>query len=148
MSKKVHELFETFLSENGFRYTSQRRDIVTEIYKIRTHFEVEDFIDRLKKNQVAFSRATVYRTIKQLLEANLIQKILTKDGKVYYERGESHQQHDHLICNQCGKLFEIHDSGIEEIIQHFSETIGFVPQYRSLHVYGVCQSCQKTDSDK
>ena len=143
MSKKVHGLFEAYLSEQGFRYTSQRKDIVTEIYKIRTHFEVEDFIDKLKKNKIQFSRATVYRTIKQLLEAGLIQKIMTKDGKVYYERGDSHQQHDHLICNQCGKLFEMQNSEIDKLLDKMAESVGFTPQYRSLHVYGVCKTCNE-----
>ena len=142
MSKKVHELFETFLKESGQRYTKQREDIVTEIYKIRTHFEVEDFISQLKKKDIPFSRATVYRTIKQLLECNLIQKITTKDGRVFYERGGEHQQHDHLICNQCGKLFEIHDSSIDDILGMYAKKLGFEPQYRSLHVYGVCKSCK------
>lgn len=142
MSKNIHEMFKAYLLEKGFRYTAQRYEIVTEIDKIRTHFEVEDFIDQLRRKKLSFSRATVYRTIKQLLEAGLIQKILTKDGKVFYERGDSHQHHDHFICNQCGKLFEVFDSGIDDILNCYADQIGFVPQYRSLHVYGVCRSCR------
>lgn len=144
MIENVHDVFESFLSKNNQRYTQQRRDIVTEIYKVRTHFEVEDFIDQLRRENISFSRATVYRTIKQLLEASLIQKITTKDGRVFYERGGEHQQHDHLICNRCGKLFEIRDSAIDDILTMYAQKLGFASQYRSLHVYGVCKSCQKT----
>ena len=144
MKHDVHKVFELFLKDSGQRYTEQRRESVTQIYKIRTHFEVEDFIGQLRKKKISFSRATVYRTIKQLLEAGLIQKITTKDGRVFYERGGDHQQHDHLICNQCGKLFEIQDSSIDEILTMYAERLGFVSQYRSLHVYGVCKFCQKS----
>jgi len=78
-----------------------------------------------------------------LLEAGLIQKILTRDGKVYYERTPDHHQHDHLICSTCGKILEIKDEGIEQFLTAACDAIGFVPEYRSLHIYGQCRGCKK-----
>ena len=117
--------------------------IVDEIFKIKTHFEVEDFIDTFRSNTQKLSRATVYRTIKQLLEAGLLQKISTREGKVYYERSIPHHHHDHLICNQCGKIFEIKDEDIHTKLEAICSSKGFVSEYRSLHIYGTCQKCLK-----
>lgn len=140
--KEHHKVFSDFLEKTGSRYTAQKEDIVEEIFKTRTHFEVEDFLDRLKKKGVHFSRATVYRTIKQLLDATLIQKITTKDGKVYYEKAKQNEQHDHVICNICGKIFEIKDPEIADILDKVCDEIGFVPEYRSIHLYGRCTGCR------
>ncbi len=139
--KKHIQLFEEYLGKTGGRVTQQKLSILEEIYKTRTHFEVEDFIDRIRAKDKKFSRATVYRTIKQLLDAGLIQKILTRDGKVYYERTPDHHPHDHLLCNVCGKIFEIKDEAVDTLLSQACAAIGFRPEYRSLHIYGQCQRC-------
>lgn len=141
--KTPHKLFEDYLESKDSRYTKQKRAIVDEIFKIKTHFEVEEFIDRLRAEQNRFSRATVYRTIKQLLEAGLLQKISTRDGKVFYEKGIPDQHHDHIICNTCGRILEIKEGYIDEYLSEYCDKIGFVPEYRSLHIYGQCNRCAK-----
>ena len=95
----------------------------------------------LHRKKTSFSRATVYRTLKQLLDANLIQKISTKEGKVFYERSLESGQHDHVICNSCGKIYEITGTLIDDILADYCKNIAFKPHYRSLHLYGVCSKC-------
>ena len=144
MKKQYLATFVNYLKDNEGRYTSQKEVIATEVYRTRTHFEVVNFIDKLRaKKDGKISRATVYRTIKQLLEAGLIQKISTQDGKVYYERTPDHQQHDHLICNVCGKIFEMLDEEVTQKLDAVCQAMGFSPEYRSLHIYGKCKKCQK-----
>ena len=138
-----HKLFEKFLVEHKSRYTLQKRMIATEIFKTRSHFEIEEFIakQRIKKNRVA--RATVYRTVKQLFEAGLIQKIDGQEGKVFYECCKPKEQHDHLICKDCGKIMEFNDKEIEKSIQKQCDLLAFKLEYRSIHIYGKCDKCQK-----
>jgi len=141
-AKQFHKLFEEYLTSNDGRYTQQKQTITTAIEKIKGHFEVEDFIDNFRKKE-KLSRATVYRTIKQLLDAGLLQKISTRDGKVYYEKSKPQKEHTHLICNVCGKIFELKEPEMDNIIQKYCNKIGFTPQYQSIHIYGQCQSCKK-----
>ena len=138
-----HKAFEEYLSTHEGRYTLQKRVIVDEIFKIKDHFEIEDFIDRLRADKAKLSRATVYRTVKQLLDAGLIQKISTRDGKVFYERSNPDTHHDHIICNSCGKILEIKESFITDYLSIYCQKIGFLPEYRSLHLYGECSKCRK-----
>ena len=137
---KFHDAFEEYLETHSLRLTTQKTAIVDALLKVKGHFEIEDFIDSFRKSH-KLSRATVYRTVKQLLDAGLIQKILTKDGKVFYEKSVDKKVHDHLICNVCGKILEMKNSPIETHIQDYCDTISFVPEYRSLHIYGVCKKC-------
>ena len=139
--KKYLTRFEAYLEKTGGRFTSQKVAIVDEIDKTRTHFEIEAFIDKIRAKDKKFSRATVYRTVKQLLDAGLIQKISMQDGKVFYERTPDHQQHDHLICNVCGRILEIHDEAVGQLLDVLCQKIGFEPEYRSLHIYGKCGKC-------
>ena len=139
--KNPTKAFEDFLAKNASRFTPQKRKITTAIFERQDHFEVESFIDTLRKKNKTISRATVYRTVKQLLDAGLLQKITTKEGKVFYERNVGNRQHDHIICNNCGKILEIKEHIIEKYLSQYCEKIGFKPAYRSLHIYGECKEC-------
>ena len=132
----LHEKFEAYLASVDSRYTTQKRAIVEEILTRKGMFEVDAFIHDIRKGSKTFSRATVYRVIKQLIEASLLQKITTRDGKVYYEHHKPQQQHHHLICNTCGNIFEIKDASIEKNLEIFCNKQSFHPSYRSLHIYG------------
>lgn len=133
-----HLVFEKYLTEHESRYTSQKKEITTEIFNMSDHFEVEDFIESLRKQKKQFSRATVYRTIKQLLDAGLLQKISTKEGKVYYEGTSNQTQHAHVICNECGKILEIKDQRITDLLLECCNDLGITIEYQSLHIYGKC----------
>lgn len=143
MIEQYHEKFETYLTRINSRYTTQKRNIVDSILKQNDHFEVDEFLFELHKAKEDFSRATVYRTIKQLLEANLLQKVTTHDGKVYYEKSTTEERHDHLICNSCGKILEIKDNTIDKQLKKLCQSLNFHPEYRSLQIYGLCATCKK-----
>ena len=147
MSKvDIHGAFEDFLKAQNIRYTSQKKIILSGLLEMDGHFEIDDFLlDYKVKYKKSLSRASVYRVIKQMQDASLIQKIPTKLGKVLYEVVMYDDYHMHLICNQCGDISEIHKRKITDIIDADVTKMGFKPQYYSLHVYA---ECQKKNCDK
>jgi Fur family transcriptional regulator, ferric uptake regulator len=134
--------FETYLQSTNSRVTSQKKEIAELIFKTKDHFEVEDFIEIVRKKHKTISRATLYRTIKQLLDAGLIQKIRTREGKIFYEQSSSQKQHAHIICNQCGELNELKDKKMDDVINSYCSEIDFKPEYQSIHIYGLCKKCK------
>lgn len=142
----IHDKFETYLNGVGSRYTIQKRLIVKEIGKMKQHFEVDNFVGKMKRKDANCSRATIYRTIKQLLEAKMLQRIQTKDGKVYYEQNYHKEHHAHLICNTCGKIDEISEETISVWIRNYCKLKNFDAAYQSLHIYGTCTHCQKEET--
>ena len=138
MSKLAHQEFESYLFKTGSRYTIQKRLIVEEISKIQSHFEIDDFLLRKRTQLKNISRATLYRTIKQLLEAKMVQKITTKTGQVFYEQNFEKQTHAHLICNTCGKIQEISEETINHWINTYCKLHNFIPEYKSIQIFGNC----------
>ncbi|RAP25813.1 hypothetical protein DID74_02745 [Candidatus Marinamargulisbacteria bacterium SCGC AG-333-B06] len=134
----LHDVFDAYLKEHDSRYTKIKHFIAEEIFNLTDHFEVENFIDHLRSKTKDISRATVYRTIKQLLDANLLQKITTLDGKVFYEPSTPQLQHAHIICNNCGKINEMHDDNLNQLLADYCQSIDFTMTYQSIHVYGTC----------
>lgn len=135
-------IFEEYLKNNKSRYTSTKKLISNEVFNLSEHFEVEVFIDHLRAKHKTISRATVYRTVKQLLDASLLQKISTRDGKVFYEQSRPQNEHAHIICNNCGKIFEMHDKALREKINDYCNNMDFTVDYQSIHIYGQCSNCK------
>ncbi|MBL6722869.1 MAG: transcriptional repressor [Candidatus Margulisbacteria bacterium] len=138
----LHTQFEVYLGKHNQRYTQQKKDIVASIVTQVDPFEIETFLAQFNKDKRKIGRATLYRTIKQLLDAKLIQKIDTGNGRVCYKYNQELQHHDHMICNQCGQLYAINIEKLSNILNNECKAFGFTPEYRSLHIYGKCSNCR------
>ena len=144
----LHTTFETYLKKENLRYTQQKKDIVQAILDQKDHFEIDAFISSEFNKGTQLSRATVYRTVKQLLDANLIQKINIGDGKICYEHNPKLEHHDHIICNGCGRIYEMKNITIQTEIEKECQHLDFTPEYRSFHIYGKCNNCNTTKTDE
>ena len=49
----------------------------------------------------------------------------------------------HMVCIECGKVFEFYDSAIEERQRMVAGKAGFVMEEHSLYIYGMCQGMKK-----
>lgn len=139
--------FEKILKERGLKLTKQRLQIFKEIISKRGHFEIEDFVQRLKNKGVKVSRATVYRTLSILKDAGLVVEVVKFENKTYYEVGTK-EHHDHLICLNCGKFIEFHEDEIEKIQEKVCAKYKFKPVYHRLEIYGICENCNNKNQDK
>ena len=97
---------EAYLRRNGFRWTSQRRLIVRLALATHDHFTAEQMLVRCQKQDPRVSRATVYRTLSVLEEAGFVEGLDTGDGSRRFEHVLGHEHHDHMVCEQCGEIFE------------------------------------------
>lgn len=135
----VREIFRSYLKEKSQRQTPERMRILEEIYSSQGHFDADDIYDRIRKDGPKVSRATVYNTLDLLMECGLVQKHQFGHNHAYYERSYAYQQHDHLICQECGVVIEFCDPRILEIQRMLESIHGFEITDHSLHFKGVCQ---------
>jgi Fur family ferric uptake transcriptional regulator len=133
---------EKILKEKNLRLTQQRKDIFKEILKTEGHFEIEELVYKLKEKGINASRATVYRTLHLLKDLGLINEVIKRANKTFYEVNLK-EHHDHLICLSCGKIIEFHDDKIEKIQNKICKKFKFKPSYHRLEIFGICEECQK-----
>jgi Fur family ferric uptake transcriptional regulator len=85
------------------RMTEQRRVIARVLSESADHPDVEELYRRSVKIDDRISISTVYRTVKLLEDAGIIERHDFRDGRSRYEQmPESH--HDHLINLRTGKV--------------------------------------------
>lgn len=135
----VKEIFRAHLKEHKQRQTPERFIVLEEIYRADGHFDADDIFYKMEEVGTRVSRATVYNTLDLLVECGLVQRQQFGKSQYYYERAYAYQQHDHIICNDCGHVLEFCDPRIWEIQELIGKIHGVDIESHSLHFYGTCK---------
>ena len=122
---------------HGYRLTGPRRRVVESIASKEANFTAEE----LCAETSGVGRATVYRTLKLLVEHGLLCKMNLQDGSPRYSSPMSGHHH-HLVCVSCGSVSEFRESEIEQLLSQLEVSKqGTIVGHR-IEVYMVCPTCQ------
>lgn len=129
-----------FMESKGLRVTGPRLAIVEAAFGTTKHFTAEELLDMAKERDKSASRATIYRTLPILVESGLIREMdFGKNCKYYDPNYAEHPNHNHIICQDCDKIFEFDEEKIEEIEEEVSKKMGFKLQGQNLQLRGSCE---------
>lgn len=125
------------LKGRGYRNTLPRRTLALAIAKQKTHFTAEGLRRQLPPH---VGRATVYRVLKILVEADVLCRVMLEDDELHYQL--SHQDHHHhLLCVECGQSQDMMGCFIEDALASATALHGFQLSGHRLEVYGRCRDC-------
>ena len=119
----------------GIRMTGQRQLIIKVLENSKDHPDVETLFERANKIDNKVSIATVYRTVRTLQNAGILEKLEFNDGRSRFEDAVR-KHHDHLIDLDTGKVIEFFDEEIERIQQKIAKKLGYNLIGHKLELYG------------
>ena len=126
-------LLEKCLSQN-IRMTSQRQTIIKVIEDSEDHPDVDLMYRRSVEIDNTISIATVYRTVKLLEEAGVIERLEFGDGRSRYE--ESGEHHEHLVDVETGEVIEFYNEALEDMKRAIAEEMGYELVDHRLELFG------------
>ena len=144
VAQSPEEKFREYLGSRSKpqRFTGQQRDLVRHVFVQHNHFDADLLIDELKAAGLRVSRATVYRTLNKLVDAGLLRR-LELGPRMFYEHDYGYPQHEHLYCQQCGKVIEFQSASIETLIHDVGREHGFLTSGHTFIVRGTCAECNR-----
>ena len=120
--------------EKGIKITNQRRIVISILESSSDHPDVDELFFRALEKDSSISIATIYRTVKILEDANLIQKYDFGAGRSRYEISGKH--HEHLIDIDTGEVVEIYNSELEKLKVDIAKSLGYKLVDHRLELYG------------
>jgi Fur family ferric uptake transcriptional regulator len=87
-------------------------------------------------------RASVYRTLEQLEELELVYRVDVGGESAAYERNDPGEHHHHMVCVRCGRLVPFEDPSLERAIHRVGEVAEFEVTSHDVLLRGVCPRCQ------
>ena len=126
------------LEDQGYRPTVPRRAIIQILEGKLEGFTAEEIGSELPQ----VGRATIFRTIKLLMELGVICKLNLLDGAPRYSLSRI-EHHHHTVCVSCGNIGEFRAATIERLMRALGDDIpGDIVGHR-IELYVMCNRCTK-----
>ena len=134
---ELRERWKAYIQDKRLNTTSQRDAIVELFLRTKEHISIDELLAKVRKRHAKVGYATVYRTLKLLVDSGLAVERQFGDGQARYEIVGDH--HDHLICLKCGLILEFEDDEIERLQERIAARLGNFTVLRHRHeLYGLC----------
>lgn len=120
--------------EKNIRMTSQRQVILQVVDDSDDHPDVDQLYIRANEIDNTISIATVYRTVRLLEQAGIIEKLEFGDGRARYEEAREH--HEHLVDIDSGEVIEFFHPELEALKEKIADDLGYDLIDHRLELFG------------
>ena len=130
-------VFRRFLKRKRLKFTTERAMILDAVLAKKGVFGAEELMDDLRESGHRVSKATVYRTLKHLVEARILSEVLIDSRQAHYELTFGQKPKGHLVCVETNEVVEFEAPEIEQLRDRVCAEHGYDPVSVRLVVYGV-----------
>ena len=129
------------LEDRGYRSTAPRRAIARILEGKQEGFTAEEISNELP----GVGRATIFRTLKLLLETGVICRLNLLDGAPKYSLSRI-EHHHHTVCTRCGNVGEFRAATVERLMRAIGDDIpGDIVGHR-IELYVICDRCLEDEA--
>jgi Fur family ferric uptake transcriptional regulator len=121
------------------RNTRQRRTIREVVERAGRPLTTDEILAAAQATIPSLGRATVYRSIRVLLDEGWLTPVDVPGRSALYERGGK-DHHHHFECSRCKRVYEL-DGCASEIRGELPA--GFVSTGHDVTIYGWCAACTR-----
>ena len=132
------------LLERPWRVTPQRRAVVEALSGPDLHLTAEEIFARARTVVPEISRATVYNSLRELVEMGELAEMQIGPGPTLYDPNAL-VHHHHLVCSNCGRIYDVQPSGVEHVGLRDKDRGGFEIQRVEVVLHGRCRACAESE---
>ena len=148
-SDELRENLAKYIRENNLKNTRQREAIFEAFLASEGHTTIDVLLAKVQEEHPGVGYATVYRALKLFVVAEVASERHFGDGPAMYEPADLGDHHDHLICTECGRIFEFEDDVIEDQQVKVAEGLGLRLTDHRMTLWGECmdpKACENAAS--
>jgi Fur family ferric uptake transcriptional regulator len=130
-------VFRRKLKSEGLKYTPERARILDAIVGMDGLFEADELLTKVKTGGFRVSKATVYRTIRLLQDAGIIQRVLFDEDQAHYQLVYGQHPNDLLIHLDTRKVEPIEVPELIALRDRICKARGLEPRGHRLQIFAV-----------
>jgi Fur family transcriptional regulator, ferric uptake regulator len=122
--------------------TTQRKFIIRELKKLKTHPTADEFYDFIRKKTPKISIASVYRNLEVLSSLGMIAKLETSGRQNRFDGNTS--MHHHLKCSKCEGYSDFDPEGAQILSESMDKIKGLNAGIEGFSIVftGLCSKCK------
>ena len=124
----------------GIRKTNQREGVIQIFKDSSGPLTPQEILERMQKKGDNIGIATIYRTLKLLVESEQIVSVTLPDGQTRYEMAHL-DHHHHFKCRLCSQIFDLDHCPIQ-IGKNLNLPEGFSLEGHEITLFGLCDKCK------
>lgn len=124
------------------KYSKQRELILTTVRINLIHPTADQVYSIIRKTMPNISLGTVYRNLNLLAENGDIIKISLPNQSDRFD--STLEPHYHMICNKCGKIFDIKLDCLTSLSDDIFKNHQFLVEDYNLVINGTCCDCKQS----
>ena len=128
-------VFRKKLRTEGLKYTPERAQVLDSIIGFEGTFEADRVLEVVKRSGIRVSKATVYRTIRLLLDAGIIQRVLFDQEQTHYQLVYGQSAQDLLVRVDTGETMSIEIAEMVALREALCARLGLSPLGHRLHIF-------------
>ena len=118
--------------------TKQRELILSILKQSDRHLTADEIFFLAKLKMPSIAMATVYNNLNAMNEAGIVNRLHIDGVADCFDKIT--EPHDHLLCDGCGRITDIH---IPDLAQSLESTLGTEIEGYELTVHYVCPDCRR-----
>jgi Fur family ferric uptake transcriptional regulator len=122
------------------RTTKQRRVILEELAKLKTHPTADEVYEAVRRRLPHVSLGTVYRNLDVLARSGAVTRMAPSEAPCRFDASIS--PHYHVTCTECGRVDDVWDLPDHVPIETPARLSGYEVAGHRLEFIGVCPECQ------
>src|ERR1043165_8931469 len=130
-------VFRRKLKAEGLKYTPERAQVLDTVMSFDGLFEADSVLAHVRKSGFRVSKATVYRTIKLLQDAGIIQRALFDQEQTHYQLVYGKTPQDQIIRLDTGEMIEIDVPELTRLRDAICRAKGLEPKGHRLTIFAV-----------
>lgn len=127
-------------AEKRLRMTKQRRVILSELKKLKTHPSADELHQRVRRVLPRISLGTVYRNLEVLSREGSIEKLEVGGSQRRYDANTT--AHYHVRCVKCGRVEDVSVQPVKSIERRVRAATDYEVLGHSLEFVGLCPRCK------
>ncbi len=128
-------VFRRRLRGEGLKYTPERAGLLDVVMRLEGVFEADRVLDEARKGGGRVSKATVYRTLRLLLEAGIIQRVPIDDEQAHYHVVYGQNPGALIIRLDTREALAVEIPNLADLCARACESRGLKPRGHRLQIF-------------